>query len=179
MAWLSIVLTSLVGFQAMAATPFKRALTMKMNSYLTDGVVVGGVASSGASILGARRIYSAKAKIERLILDLGDREAKPSAGRIGFFQASVDSKQNRVELDVAQLHICNVTETQLKNLFKNSPYVADVQLTMDPEDKTGTLVLKLKRPMQLEVFEMMDKKKPSRVVLDLRPAPATEMRSHI
>ena len=46
--------------------------------------------------------------------------------------------------------------------------MASVSLTLDPEDKAGTMVLYLKKPARLEVFQLLSKKKPARVVLDLK-----------
>jgi hypothetical protein len=74
-----------------------------------------------------------------------------------------------VVLDLAQLTTSNISEAQLKQTFKKSPFISSVELTLDPEDKAATMVLNLKRPMKLEVFELLAKGKPSRVVMDLTP----------
>jgi hypothetical protein len=159
-------------FQALAATPYKRTLSVKSNSYLKDGVFIGGKAGEGTSLLGVRRAYSAKAKLERVIVDLGDQDARPAGMNPGYFQVSMDAATNRVILDLAQLRLSKVSEAQVQNLFRKSPYVADARLTLDPEDKAATMVLKLKRPMRMEVFQLKNKKKPGRVVIDLTPAVA-------
>jgi hypothetical protein len=129
-------------------------------------------------LLGIRRAFSAKAALERVIVDIGDGEGKPAGKSIGYFQASVDARQNRVVLDLAQLKIAKISEQQIKNLFKDSTYVSSVEFSLDPEDKAGTMVLNLKRPMQLEVFELLDSRKPGRVVLDLTPAKTTRLKGH-
>jgi hypothetical protein len=167
-----------VGSVAMASSPFKQSLTMKKNHYLADGLFIGGKAGNGSSLLGLRRAFSAKAALERVIVDLGDGDGKPAGKHLGYFQASVDAGQNRVVLDLAQLKLSKISEQQIKGLFKDSPYVASVEFTLDPEDKAGTMVLNLKRPMQLEVFELLDSRKPGRVVLDLTPARTTRMKGH-
>ena len=173
-----LVLTALLslGTQAFGASPFKRSLTQKNNSYLQDGVFIGGTAGNGASLLGVRRSFSAKAAIERVIVDLGDGEGKPAGKRISYFQASVDAENNRVVLDLAQLKLSLVSEQKLKEIFKKSPFVASVELTLDPEDKAATMVLNLRRPMRLEVFELLNSKKPGRVVMDLSPARSTSIK---
>lgn len=157
------------GFAVSAATPYKRSLSQKSNAYLRDGVFTGGKANEGTSLLGVRRAYSAKANLERVIVDLGDREAKPAGRNPGYFQVSLDAPNNRVVMDLTQLRLSKVTEGQLQNLFRNSPYVKSTALTLDPEDKTATMVLNLKRPMRLEVFQLLDQRKPGRVVMDLTP----------
>ncbi len=153
-----------------AMTPYKRTLTVKSNSYVKDGVFIGGRASTGSSLLAVRRSYSSKAKVERMIVDLGDHESKPAGLNPGYFQVSMDAANNRVVVDLAQLRYSKISESQLQNVFRRSPYVADATLTLDPEDKAGTMVLKLKRPMRLEVFQLKNKNKPGRVVIDLTPS---------
>lgn len=165
--------------QAWAATPYKKTLSpqlsykqsglAKKNAYLNDGVFVGGRARGGTSLLGVRKAFSAKAELERVIVDLGDRDAKPSGKDISYFQVSLDSGKNRIVMDLAQLKLSKVTENQLKQIFANSPYVKSVELTLDPEDKAATMVLNLKRPVKLEVFQILAKNKPSRVVMDMVP----------
>lgn len=166
----------MVGLSAGASTPYKQTLDVKKNNYLSDGVFIGGKAGAGASLLGLRRTFSAKAQIERVIVDMGDKEAKPAGKNIGYFQASVDAKQNRVILDLAQLRVSMISEQKIREIFKASPYVKSVEFTLDPEDKAGSLVLDLKRPMRLEVFELLNGHKPARLVMDLSPAKVTNMK---
>lgn len=154
---------------ATAASSFKRSLTEKKNRYMTDGVFVGGKARDGLSLLGVRKAFSAQAKLERVILDLGDRKAQPSGKEIGYYQASLDRSKKRVVVDLAQLTTSNISESQLKQIFKGSHYIESVELTLDPEDKAATMVLNLKAPMKMEVFELLASGKPSRVVVDLTP----------
>jgi hypothetical protein len=168
-----------VGPQLFAATPFKRSLTQKKNSYMKDGVFIGGKAGNGTTLLGVRRAFSNKAHLERVIVDVADNEGKAPGAALGYFQASVDAKQNRVILDLAQLKQSRVSEQKIKDMFKASPFVASVEFTLDPEDKAGTMVLNLKRPMQLEVFELLDGHKPGRIVMDLTPARATRIKGHL
>jgi hypothetical protein len=166
---LSAVLSSSV---SMAATPFKVSLDAKKNSYMREGVFTGGRAGSGTSLLAVRRSFSAKLKLERVILDMGDKEARPAGRDLGFFQASMDSANNRIVLDLSQLRLSKVSEVQVQRLFKKDPFVSSVSLTLDPEDKAGTLVLNLRRPMKLEVFQLLKPKSPARIVMDLTPLPA-------
>ncbi len=152
-----------------AASAYKQTLNVKKNQYAEDGVFVGGKAGGGSSLLNVRRIFSPKAKLERVTLDLGDRDAKPPGKHLGYFQVSLDSKENRVVVDLSQLKMSRVSEVAVQNLFKKSPYVASVGLTLDPEDKAGTLVLNLKRPMRLEVFQVLKDGAPGKIVMDLSP----------
>ncbi len=151
-----------------AATPYKRSLSVKKNQYATDAVFTGGEAGRGAEILGVRRTYSGKAKIERVIVDLAEAGVKVH-DRTPYFQVNVDSTSRRVILDVSQLRSSKVSEPQLRQLFAKSPLVKDASITLDPEDKAATIVLETKQPVRVEVFQLKGKKKPGRVVLDLKP----------
>ena len=171
-----LLFAAALSFGAQAATPYKRTLNVKKNAYLQDGVFVGGKAGAGATLLGVRRMFSPKAKIERVIMDLGNKEAKSSKGAPGYFQVAMDKSNQRIVVDLAQLRYAKVNEQQVRALFRQSPFVKNVSLTFDPEDKTGTMVLELKRPARLEVFELTDPKKTGRVVMDLKPLEARRTR---
>lgn len=154
-----------------SASPYKKTLSVKKNLYVRDGVFIGGEAGRGSSLLGMRRTFSPKLAIERVVMDLGDHEAKPRGE--GYFQISVDAKMNRIVVDLAQLKLSRVSEAQLRNLFMKSAYVSSVSMTLDPEDQAATMVLDLKRPVRLEVFQLLAKDKPARVVMDIRPLTAS------
>lgn len=162
----SLLLLAMVSATSGAATAYKHSLSGKKNAYLKDGVITGGVAGTGTSLLNVRRAFSAKAELERLIISLGDKEAKPLKGEPTYFQAAMDASNNRMVLDITQLKLSKVSEQQVQRLFKSSPYVSSVSFTLDPEDKAASMVVNLKRPMKLEVFRLS---KPARIVLDLKP----------
>jgi hypothetical protein len=153
-----------------ASTPFKQSLDVKKNAYMTDGVFTGGKSSAqGVSLLAVRHVFSAKAQLERVIVALGDKESKPLKEDVGFFQASMDAGSRRAVLDISQLKQSRVSEAQVQQLFKKSPYVRSVDFTLDPEDKAATMVINFKQPMRMEVFHL---RKPARIVMDLKPLPA-------
>lgn len=159
-----------VVFQGWAASTYKQALDKKVNAYIEEGVVTGGRAGKGYSLLNVRRDLSAKTAMERVILDLGDIEGKPLLGKASYFQASVEKNPPRVVIDLAQLSRSAVTEAKLKQIFQKSPFVKKVELTSDPEDRSATLTLALTEPMSVEIFEMPSDKKASRIVVDLKKA---------
>lgn len=166
--WASTIIL-LIAQATEAASPYKKTLSVKKNNYSADGVFIGGKAGAGTTLLNVRRIFSPKAQVERLVLDLGDKDAKPSGKEIGYFQVSMDSAQNRAVIDLAQLKLSRVSETAVRNLFKKSPYVETVNLTLDPEDKAGTMVVQFKKPMKMEVFQQLKSGHPGRVVIDFTP----------
>lgn len=163
------MLTGLAATAAWGATPYKQTLNVKKNSYLREGVFTGGKAGEPTSLLGVRRTYSGKAGIERVIMDMGDGEAKPLRGSdLSYFQVAMDQSNRRIVVDLAQLKYAKINEGQLRQIFRKSPMVKSASLTFDPEDKAGTMVLELKKPARLEVFRLGGAKKNGRLVLDLK-----------
>ena len=152
---------------AFAATPFKQSLTNKRDNYLTHGVFTGGKAGLGSSLLAVRHQFSKKTNFERVVVELGDKNANPAGENMGFFQASLDPVQKRLVLNISQLRLSKVSELQVRQLFKRSPYVQSVDFTLDPEDKMATMVLNMKKPVQLEVFHKMQDGKPAQIVMDI------------
>ena len=174
MKWISLLSLVLAGAVAQAAIPGKQTLFVqtldgKKNRYMSEGVFTGGKAGTGATVLGVRRTFSAKAQIERLIIDMGDKDGKPDKNALSYFQASMDPSTNRLVLDLTQLRTTRITEQKLKDVIRSSAFVRDAEFTLDPEDKTGSMVFHMKRPMKMEVFQLHAKGKPSRVVIDLKP----------
>ena len=150
-------------------TSFIQTAEQKRNAYRADGVFTGGRAGTGTSLLAVHRSFSKKASLERVVIDLGDKEAKPAGKAMGFFQAGLDGVNNRLTLDVSQLRMSKVTEAQVQRVFRDSPFVKHVSFTLDPEDHAATMVFELKRPVRLEVFRAVKDGRPAKVVMDLKP----------
>ena len=169
---LLLILLAGLGSPGFAASKYKQALDKKIDAYLDEGIVVGGRSGRGFSLLKVRRDLSTKLGMERVILDIGDIEGKPAFGKVNYFQATGEKNPPRIVLDLAQLSRSAVDEASLKKTFAKSPYVKNVELTSDPEDHSASLVIFLKKPMLVEVFEMPSEKKASRIVLDIKKSVA-------
>ena len=150
-------------------TAYIQTADAKKNAYRNAGVFTGGTAGTGTSILAVRRSFSRKTALERVTVELGDREAKPVGDKMGYFQAGLDARNNRLTLDVSQLRMSKVSEGQVQRLFKGSALVAGVSFTLDPEDNAATMVLDLKKPVRLEVYRTVKRGAPARIVMDLQP----------
>lgn len=153
---LSVFASSLaffLGFGAQAMTPYKQALDKKISAYVSEGVITGGAGGRILTLLNLRRQYSAKANIERIVLDQGDQYARPLKGRSGYFHVAIEKKPNRVVIDLNQVQSANVTSESLTRLFKKSPFVSSTSMAFDPEDHSTTVVLNLKFAVAVEVFE--------------------------
>jgi hypothetical protein len=163
-----ILLFCALSVGAHGASIYKKALDKKTSAYLEDGVVIGGRAGHAYSLINIRRDLSPKLGMERVILDLGDIEGRPLKGGVSYFQASIEKNPPRVVIDLAQVNRSAVTEAKLKRAFQNSPYIKNVELTADPEDRSANIVLALKDAMDVEVFEMPATNRASRIVVDLK-----------
>ena len=106
--------------------------------------------------------------LERVLIDLGDHEGRPLKDRVSFFQVSLDKSRAQVTIDLAQVQRSAILAKDLIKSFKASPLVKSVTLNFDPEDLSTNLVLKLKRAVRMEVFEMPSKLKASRIAIDLQ-----------
>jgi hypothetical protein len=162
-----LILVGIFGGLTALAAPH-RALDKKINSYVKEGLVVGGQAGTAYSLLRVRRDLSEKLGMERIILDLGDAEGRPLRGIVSYFQASVEKSPPRLVLDLAQLSRSGVNESTLRKIFSTSPYVRRVELTADPEDHSASLTFAFKQPMAVEVFSMPSRTKASRIVIDIK-----------
>lgn len=148
---------------------YKRSMPKKVNSYLSEGVVIGGIAGTGFTLREVRRKFGAKSKMERVVLDLGDENGEPIKGSPAYYHVEVDQKKSRVIMDLSQVQRSKMTEKQLRNVFMGSPYLALDSITYDPEDGATNLTLRMKRPIKVEIFSPNDAKKNGRIILDVSP----------
>ena len=149
---------------------YKRALSTKTDQYVGQGVFTGGQAGPGFTLLNVRRENSKNQTLERVILDIGDREGKPLLNRLGYFHVSVEKEPSRVVIDLSQVLRSRVSEISLGKLFLKSPFVCRAEMSMEIGDNTAKIVLDTKVPVVAEVFEMPSKNKPSRIVIDIKKA---------
>lgn len=147
----------------------KLATTRKANEYIRDGIVIGGQNGIGYSLMDIRRFYSSKDRVERLIFEMGDEKGLP-AKTLGFFQVNLDSKLRRIDVDLSQMRGAALDQNKVADLFKSSPFVKNVKLNYDPEDRAILMQVFLKQNVEMEVFEIPAKNKFSRIALDMRKA---------
>jgi hypothetical protein len=152
----------------LVAMPIRQAPNKKTNQFFSSGVVIGGEAGKGFSLLNVRRYFSKKVQTERIVLDLGDLEGHPLTDKVSYFSASLEKAPSRLVLDLAQVQTSGIDEPTLRKLLRASPLVQDVTFIYDPEDQTTSLVLQILPDLEAEIFTMASSKKPSRIVVDLR-----------
>jgi hypothetical protein len=166
-----VLTISIVGSTSLAFAAIERVNTEvdKKNKYIEQGIYSGGDAGVSHTLLTIRRHYSAKDKMERVVLDLGDEKGQPLKGRVSYHQVSIEPKQSRIVIDLAQIKSSGVSPEALENIFKKSPFIAKTSMTFDPTDGGVSIVLNTKRTAQIEVFQLPSLEKASRLVLDLKP----------
>jgi hypothetical protein len=154
-----------------AAVDRRWATNQKTNHYLQYGTIIGGETgrgSTGYSLLDVRRIFAAKEKIERVLIDFGDGDGKPLRGQPGYYHVSIEKDQMRVVIDLSQMLGSKINQEKVRDIFRGSPLVQEARINYDPVDSNITLQLLLKKKVLLEVFQLPSKDKPSRVVIDLK-----------
>lgn len=167
---LAVLLLVLSTGMAQAASLYKRAPDERRQAFITEGAFYGGMAQKPSSLLNLRRKYSATTDLERLIVDIGDDQLKPRRDAIGSYHVAIERDPSRLVLDLSYIHKSALTEGQMQNIFKSSPFIKEVKAVMDPEDHSLSLVLTLKKHVALEVYEMAKGSQPSRLVIDLKGA---------
>lgn len=150
-----------------AASAFKKALDVKSGKYIDKGTVIGGEAGQGFSLIQVRTQVDPKKKVERVVLNLGDKDGNVLKGKPSFYQVNLEPERSRIVISLSQVSRSKVSQEELSRIFKKSPYVKSVQMVTDAESSSTNLVLNLKAPVRAEVFQMAEKGKPGRVVLDL------------
>ena len=162
---LSIAFSILFSISAWAAIPVHQANGEKQNQYIDNGVFVGGRDHGPLTLLNVR--HSLKGKIERLVFDLGQKGVVGGVERPGFFHISIQTKPQRIVIDLENVTNTKVTAQQISHLFSKSPYLSKISLFEDSFHQNMTIELPLKSPAQMEVFELVTAGKPGRIVLDI------------
>jgi hypothetical protein len=159
----TLILTS----SAFAAIPAKKQVVAPMRILVGEGVSIGGLAGTGFTLLDLRRTADRKKKIERLVLDVGDRTGAVMKGWPGYYHAELKKNPSRLVLDFAQMGSSRIDQVSLNTRLKNSLAIQKSNITVDPVDSTLNLTLDLKPNTRVRVAQVPGKKMTSKVVVDL------------
>lgn len=162
------LLSLLISLHSYAAIDRVLAPKSKNHHYIEYGTISGGEAGILHTLLDIRRIQAPKDKIERLLLDLGDAQGQPLKNRVSYFQVSLEKNNPRVVIDLSQMNASGVDQKKISQIFKSSTFVKTAKINFDPIDTTITIQLELKKNVQLEAFQLTDKTKAGRIVIDLK-----------
>lgn len=131
------------------------------------GAVIGGMAGDGFSITSISRMPMSGNQQERLIIDIGDMRGQPNKGLPAYYHAQFQQDPSRLVIDFSQMPISYITEREVQKKLSQSKFIRKVRMTMDPQDKTLSMILDLKPSAKVRVMQVKGEKTTSKVVVDL------------
>lgn len=164
--FLGVLILSAASF---AAVPVQKAkpTTTAAKILSGEGVSFGGVAGSGFTLMDLRRTADVKKKIERIVIDVGDREGGTLRGRPGYYYAELKKNPQRLVIDFAQMPNAKIDQTGIASRLKGSLAVTKSSMSLDPVDSSLNLTLDLKKNTKVRVYQVSGNKTTSKVVIDL------------
>ncbi|MGZ3826399.1 MAG: hypothetical protein ACXVCR_15670 [Bdellovibrio sp.] len=132
-----------------------------------EGTSFGGLAGNGFTLMDVRRTADKSKKIERIVMDVGDRNGAALRGWPGYYFVELKKNPQRLVIDFAQMPNSNIDQKQLAMKLKNSFAVTNTTLSLDPLDSSLNLTMDLKKNTKVRVYQVAGKKSTSKVVVDL------------
>lgn len=161
-AW--ILFAPILLMAAVPQRPLKQVF--ESNMIAGSGVIRGGAATAYFSILDVRR--SASAKVERLVIDLGDVSMRPYNGKPAYFSIELKDKPQKLIIDLAQTLNAKIDEKKLQQIMMNSKFIKAARLGFEPGSQTMTLTMDLKKTVNLRAIPVDGKSSSTaKLVVDL------------
>lgn len=132
-----------------------------------EGVSYGGLAGSGFTLMDLRRTADAKKKVERIVIDVGDRNGAAMRGWPGYYFAELKKNPQRLIIDFAQMPNARIDQKKIASRMTGSLAVLKTSMSLDPVDSSLNLTLDLKKNTKVRVYQVSGKKATSKVVVDL------------
>lgn len=143
-----------------------RAEFKKTNRYMKAGVLVGGESNRDLVLSDVRRTFSAKQSLERIIFEMESLKGKVE--RVGYFHLAFEPDLNRIVIDLTGVAASKHSLDELTRKLEKSPFVSKASITLDPEDRSATVEIKLKGSgYNVEAFELKKPNESGRMVLDI------------
>jgi hypothetical protein len=161
-----LYLLVLLIFTALSSNAFA-AVPAKIRFLQGSGSQTGGMAGTGFTLTGMRLSQDKKKKIERIVMDIGDKNGQSIKGLPGYFHIELKNNPQRLIVNLAQMPHSNVDARKLKEIFRQSLAVKNTALALDPIDSTLIVSMDLKKNTKVRVMQVAGKKQTSKVVLDL------------
>ena len=166
MKFILLILGVSVILQARAAVP-PMAVAKPQKILVGSGALSGGIAGTGFSLMNLKLTTNRQTRFERLMIDIGDIDGRSLKGLPGYFNVELQNKAKRIVVDFSQMPTTLLDVKALTARLSKSMYVQSVKMLADPSDNTLSLIMDLKKPVQLKVFQVPGQKTTSKVVLDL------------
>lgn len=157
-----------LGLFLQAHAAVKPTLPAKPQKLLVgSGALSGGIAGTGFSLMNLKSTTNPQARLERLMIDVGDIDGHSMKGLPGYFNVELQNSAKRIVIDFSQMPTTLMDVKALSSRLNKSMYVSSVKMLSDPSDNTLSLIMDLKKPVKLKVFQVPGQKTTSKVVLDL------------
>lgn len=153
-----------------AIRPTSASKINKLDAFFDSGILMGGESGRIFSLLEIKRSQQTGKKggqAERITIGYGDEMGRKVIGKTGFFHVSLEQNPPRLVIDLSQVQKTAIDEKQLAAVFKNSDYISNTQMTMDPEDLSTNITLFLKNPVKARVHTNKNLRNPGQVVIDI------------
>ena len=179
----NLLFSLLFASSSLAAKYYNSDQKKKIDNYITHGVITGGHQGHGFSLLNIRRKFYKSKKIDRLIMDIGTATLKDHFGEPCYFHISLDKNKKLLIVDLHQIYKSKFEFDVLVKKLKSSPYIKSVKLVKDFDEKTTSIVAKLKTSVKIESYSIVGKMlktkkrrkgkarvkaKTSRIILDIK-----------
>lgn len=149
--------TTLSAYAALDASRVHRAEPKKTQTYVREGLVLGGDrAVTDVMVKDIRR--ATNAGFERIVIDL-------DAARAPFYQVALEPEQKRIVFTVYGRSRLGLNAPKIHALFKKSPLISRVEIFPQIDDESWSFALHMKAAVPVEVFELSQ---PTRVIFDLK-----------
>lgn len=132
-----------------------------------QGETIGGVAGSGFTLMDLRRTASKNKKLERIVIDVGDRDGALKKGLPGYYHVELKQNPARLVVDFSQMPRSVLDQNHLINRMRGSAIVTQTAMSLDPVDNTLNLTFGLKKNTKVRVLQVAGQKSTSKVVIDL------------
>jgi hypothetical protein len=143
---------------ALAAIPPKAKKALSNSAILRGGGAIhGGLAGRGFSLLDVKSFPAKNQKLERLAISVGDPLLQVHAGAPGYFHIENKIEAKQVVINFDQTYNTKFDEKMLQQTFANSPFVKSSQILFEPEAKSMSLVLTLKKAASIRAIPVMGK----------------------
>lgn len=132
-----------------------------------SGTLRGGQSSGIYSLLDIRRTYSAPAKIERLVVDLGEANFEKMTGSVGYYQVEVKQNPPRVILNFSQALNSKIESKELAQRLKNAAFIKSSKVDFDRIGQALYITLDLKKPVSVRAVPVKGGQETAKLVVDL------------
>lgn len=161
------LIATLIGVSATAAVPAKSAGPGLSKLLVGEGITFGGIAGAGFTLKDFRRTADVKKKIERIVMDVGDRNGADIRGWPGYYHIELKKNPRQLIIDFAQMPNSRINQKAIALKMKNSMAVSKTSMSLDPVDGSLNLTMDLKTNAKVKVYQVAGKKSTSKVVVDL------------